>query len=64
MTTLEEVLVVLAVVAIVLLAVALRLRKLRRDEMRKIAARVERHLVCRRPRPTRPPRAFACWTDR
>jgi hypothetical protein len=57
MTTLEEVLVALAV-AIVLLAVALRLRKLRRDEMRKIAARVERHLLVPPPSPYTPSKGF------
>lgn len=57
MTTVEKI-VVVVVVVVVVVAVALRLRKLRRDEMRKIAARVERHLMVPPPSPYTPSKGF------
>jgi hypothetical protein len=57
MTTLETALVIAAAL-IVLVAMGLRLRKLRRDEMRKIAARVERHLMVPPPSPYTPSKGF------
>lgn len=45
-------------VAIVVVIVALRLRKLRRDEMRKIAARVDRRLMVPPPSPYTPSKGF------
>jgi hypothetical protein len=51
--------IVLGVIAlIVLVAIALRLRKLRRDEMRAIATRVERRLVEPPPSPYTPSKGF------
>jgi hypothetical protein len=46
------------VVALVAVTVALRLRKLRRDEMRKIASRVERRLMVPPPSPYTPSKGF------
>jgi len=48
----------IVVAALALVAVALRLRKLRRDEMRKIANRVERRLVEPPPSPYTPSKGF------
>ncbi len=50
--------VVAVVVALGLIAVALRLRKLRRDEIRRIANRVDRRLVEPPPSPYTPSRGF------
>jgi hypothetical protein len=51
--------VVIAVgVAFIIVIVALRLRKLRRDEMRKIAARVERRLMVPPPSPYTPSKGY------
>jgi len=54
----------IVVAALALVAVALRLRKLRRDEMRKIANRVERRLVEPPPSPYTPSKGFRSWTAR
>jgi hypothetical protein len=45
-------------VALVIVTIALRLRKLRRDEMRKIAARVDRRLMVPPPSPYTPSKGF------
>lgn len=45
-------------VVLVIVTVALRLRKLRRDEMRKIASRVERRLMVPPPSPYTPSKGF------
>jgi hypothetical protein len=50
--------VIAAVVLLVIAMVALRLRKLRRDEMRKIASRVERRLLVPPPSPYTPSKGF------
>jgi hypothetical protein len=57
MTNVEKI-VVIAAVVVVLGAVLLRLRKLRRDEMRKIAARVDRRLMVPPPSPYAPSKGF------
>lgn len=57
MSIVLEVLIGVAV-ALVIVTVALRLRKLRRDEMRKIAARVDRRLMVPPPSPYTPSKGF------
>jgi hypothetical protein len=50
--------VIAVIVVLVALGVTLRLRKLRRDEMRKIAARVDRRLMVPPPSPYTPSKGF------
>jgi hypothetical protein len=53
-----ETIVLIGVLVVIVGAVLLRLRKLRRDEMRKIAARVDRHLMVPPPSPYAPSKGF------